>query len=73
MLEALGTLDSGTPCITSTIEMDSNMGWVSNVVAEGGSKGKSTINNNLKGTLRTKGRPRNKKVEHARAILKNPG
>ena len=73
LLEAMGALDLGTPCTTSTIEMDSNMGWVSNVMAEGGSKGKSTMNNNIKGTLRTKGRPRNKKVEHARAVLKNPG
>lgn len=43
------------------------------VVVEGESKGKSTTSNDLKGTFSTRGRPRNKKVEHARAVLKNHG
>ena len=36
-LEVLGTLSSGTPCITSHAEMDSNLDWGLHGVAEGGS------------------------------------
>ena len=38
-LEVLGTLSSGTPCITSHAEMDSNLDWGLNGMAEGGSQG----------------------------------
>lgn len=67
-LEIMGTLNLGTPCTTSHAVVDFNLGWDSNVVAEGGSKGRTTTNNKLKGTLGTKGGTRNKQVEHARAV-----
>lgn len=73
VLGAMGTLDSGTPCITSNVKLNFNMREGSNVVAVGECKGKYKVENNLKGTLCTRGRPRNKKGEHARVVLKTPG
>ena len=72
-LEVLGTLSSGTPCITSHAEIDFNLDWGLNGVVEGGSQGQCTMNFNLKGICRTPGRPHNKKGEHVRAGLKNLG
>ena len=72
-LEVLGDSVLGIPCTKSHAAKASNLDGGSTGVTEGGSKGLSSLNNNLKGMCRTQGRPRSKKGDHVRVGLKTSG